>query len=371
MNMLKKSLLAAAIMAAGLQAANAGVTVSPMVGQYIVDDEMDVDNAIFGSLGLGYQFDGPIGVEFSYLGVHPEKDINGVELDIEQLRFDALYHFKRDEKVQPYILIGGGTMNYEDEGIETENTLVNIGGGIKANFAGGLGLRSEIRLINDSESELTNYSVGLGLIYEFGKKAMAPKQTVVEDNFPSDSDGDGVNDANDSCPGTPSGAAVDLNGCKMVMDADKDGIADALDQCPNTSAGAAVDINGCYIVITETKEVTMNIVFATNSSVVPSVSFAEIGEVADFMTQYPLTKVNIEGHTDDSGAAAYNQSLSQKRAEAVAQTLITRYGINPTRVSATGFGESQPMVDNSTAANRAKNRRVTAKVTADVETIKK
>ncbi|WP_080376624.1 OmpA family protein [Stenotrophomonas sp. Marseille-Q4652] len=92
---------------------------------------------------------------------------------------------------------------------------------------------------------------------------------------------------------------------------------------------------------------------------------------AQFMREYPLTKVVLEGHTDDRGSEAYNQQLSEKRAAAVAGVLVERFGIDRSRVSSVGYGESSPIVSNDTAENRARNRRVTAKVSANVETIKR
>lgn len=364
----KKALAAAALIAA-VPVANAGVTISPMVGQMLFDNSMDVDNELFGSIGLGYQFDGPLGLELSYLSTSPETDA-GSDLDITQLRLDALYHFNHTEAVTPYLLVGGGEQTYDFGSTDYASSILSLGGGLKAAISNGLSLRTEIRLINDMDMELTNYAVGLGLNYEFGKQSQTKKIEPVQ-TAPVDSDNDGVVDSSDQCPGTPAGTAVDVNGCEMVMDDDKDGVANAMDKCPDTSMGAAVDATGCYIVITEIKEVDLHVTFANNSMEVPTSSYDTIEEVADFMNTYPLTNVVIEGHTDDRGSAAYNQKLSQQRAEAVAKVLIDNFNVPATRVSAKGYGESSPLVDNSTAENRAKNRRVTAKVSASVETIKK
>ena len=365
-----KTAMATAFLMAGAAGANAGVTISPAVGQMLFDNEYELKNELFGSIALGYQFNGPLGFEIGYLSTSPSSSNGTSDLDITQTRFDLLYHFNAGENVQPYLLVGGGTQEYDSGSSKFDSSIADIGGGIKAVIKNGLSLRSEIRLINDMEMDLTNYAVGLGLNYEFGKtspaKVSAPKVVA-----PADSDGDGVIDANDLCPSTPMGATVDANGCVMVMDDDKDGVVNAKDECPNTSAGAAVDAKGCYIIITETKEVNLNVVFGNNSTELSEGSFDKIEEVANFMRTYPLTKVNIEGHTDDRGSDAYNQKLSQNRAEAVAKVLIDKYKVSATRVSAQGFGESKPIVDNSTAENRAKNRRVTATVSANVETIKK
>ncbi len=185
----------------------------------------------------------------------------------------------------------------------------------------------------------------------------------------ADADGDGVMDKDDQCPNTPKGADVDAKGCPL--DDDRDGVPNYLDQCPNTAAGAKVDDKGCYIVLKESKEVQLRVNFASNSAKVPATDYEVIKQVADFMKLYPLTSVVVEGHTDDRGSDAYNKSLSQRRANSVAAILSTEYGIDPSRISAVGYGEERPLVANDSRENMAKNRRVVAVVTATVETIAK
>ncbi|MFJ4134694.1 OmpA family protein, partial [Pseudomonas cyclaminis] len=86
----------------------------------------------------------------------------------------------------------------------------------------------------------------------------------------------------------------------------------------------------------------------------------------DFMAQYPATNVEVAGHTDSVGPDAYNQKLSQRRADAVKQVLV-KDGVAPSRVTAVGYGESRPVADNATEAGRAVNRRVEASVEAQAQ----
>ena len=369
---LKKAVLATlstGLLSLAAHTALAGVTLSPMVGQTLFDNDTNLENDQFLSLGLGYQFDSPWGVELTYFSANPDIEQSNGDLDYSHIRLDGLYHFMQDEPVQPYLAFGAGEQTYDVGTSDSKSTLVNVGAGLKALIKGGLSLRTDIRLLNDTDLELTSYAVGLGLNYEFGKQAAPTMPKATPAAAPVDSDGDGISDANDRCAGTPAGTAVDANGCAMSTDDDNDGIANSMDQCPGTKAGAKVDDKGCYIIITETKTVNLEVGFASNSAEVPSSAMGEIKEVADFLTQYPLTNVAIEGHTDDSGSAAYNKTLSQKRADAVAQVLITEFGVDSSRVSAMGYGEERPIVANDTALNRAKNRRVTATVSAKVESI--
>lgn len=360
----------AAVSAAALATAeqSSGFTIAPGFEYQMLDKDLPLDNPYLWSIGLGYKTNTAWGFELAYLAGSTERTTSSNDVDLETYRLDALYHFANTDGVQPYLLVGGGKQAFDYGNFDIENDMVNLGGGLKVAITDMLSFRSELRLTNDLERELTHYSVGLGLNFLLGG-ASAPAAPKVA--APADSDKDGVVDSQDRCPGTPMGTPVDANGCEMVMDADNDGVADAQDQCPGTSAGAKVDEKGCYIVITETREQQLRVNFENASFVVTQDSYSEIESVAQFMREYPLTKVVLEGHTDDRGSEAYNQQLSEKRAAAVAKVLVDRFGIDQSRVSSEGYGESQPLVSNDTAENRAKNRRVTAKVSANVEKIQR
>lgn len=359
-----------AIASAGIaqaQDTQSGVTASGMIGHYEFDNKLELDGSPFGSIALGYKFASPWALELAYLQTSTEFSNSDTDLDLEQLRLDLLYHFPRQGNAQPYLVAGAGNQTM-DTGEDFDNTSVNVGFGLNYFVTDGLSVRADMRLFNDVDYENTNYGLGLGLRYLFGNAQPASTPEVVK---PRDSDNDGVPDSTDLCPNTPPNTSVDETGCRIVLDEDGDGVPDTNDACPDTSAGAVVDAQGCYVVITETKEVTMRIEFGNNSAEIKSDSVGEVKEVADFMTQYPLTEVVVEGHTDDRGAESYNQQLSEKRAAAVARMLIQQFDIDESRVSSVGFGESRPLLDNSSEANRAANRRVTAKVSAKVKTIQK
>ena len=98
--------------------------------------------------------------------------------------------------------------------------------------------------------------------------------------------------------------------------------------------------------------------FDFDKSEVKAEYFDEIKEVTDFMAQYPDVIIELEGHTDSRGTEAYNLALSERRAAAVRQVMISRFGVVGSRISSKGFGESQPIASNDTDAGRADNRRV-------------
>jgi outer membrane protein OmpA-like peptidoglycan-associated protein len=109
--------------------------------------------------------------------------------------------------------------------------------------------------------------------------------------------------------------------------------------------------------------VLRNIFFDVNKYELKSESQIELDRLVDLLQQNPTVKIQIEGHTDNVGAPADNQKLSENRAKAVVNYLVTK-GIVPTRLSAKGYGETKPVADNKTDEGRAQNRRTEVKIVA-------
>lgn len=99
------------------------------------------------------------------------------------------------------------------------------------------------------------------------------------------------------------------------------------------------------------------VLFGTDKSDLSTKSKATIDDLASVLNKYPDTDLTIQGHTDSTGPDAYNQTLSEKRAQSVADYLKIQ-GVSVDRLTAVGYGESQPIADNSTADGRTENRRV-------------
>jgi outer membrane protein OmpA-like peptidoglycan-associated protein len=114
----------------------------------------------------------------------------------------------------------------------------------------------------------------------------------------------------------------------------------------------------------EAVRVELDVKFDFDKAQVKQESYGDIKALADFMKQYPQTSTVVEGHTDSVGSDAYNQGLSERRANAVREVLVNQYGVESGRVQAVGYGESRPVADNATADGRAINRRVEAEVEA-------
>ena len=102
--------------------------------------------------------------------------------------------------------------------------------------------------------------------------------------------------------------------------------------------------------------------FESNSDVLRPGAAGILAEVSGALEKNPTIKIEIGGHTDSDGAAEYNQGLSQRRASTIRDYLINA-GISGDRMTVRGYGESEPIADNSTAAGKAENRRVVLTIT--------
>ncbi len=198
-----------------------------------------------------------------------------------------------------------------------------------------------------------------------------------------DADGDGITDANDACPEVvglatlkgcpdadkdgvadkddkcPSVAGPKENAGCPLSDSDKDGVADKDDECPEV-AGLASN-KGCpevtAAVLESVKVEAKSIYFNSGKSTFRSEDVpVKIESISTLLKQYPTAKFSIEGHTDSDGSDAFNQKLSQERADVVKNALIER-GMKAENLNAVGYGESRPVAPNTTAAGKAKNRR--------------
>lgn len=147
----------------------------------------------------------------------------------------------------------------------------------------------------------------------------------------------------------------------VVADSDKDGVPDAADRCPASPAGSAVNAVGCPK--GEKVTIALRVEFDTSMSIVKPEYDDQLKKVSDFLKTYPDTKAEVEGHTDSLGSVESNKALSQRRAEAVRQALIDRFGADGSRLTAVGYGPDRPLTGNDTVAGRAQNRRVVASFT--------
>jgi len=406
------ALLTAAFIFLGAAAATAGndvgdIYITPSILYMDDDADRNVDDGITGGqLAIGYAWTRFLNIEgFVNLG-----QLDGVtDLDQYEIGANLLGVFNRDGLFSPYLLAGishtdtdeplGGSNNeaatslgagvmldlgntpatlraewrYRTElaGYEHEDQLATLG--IQFRLAGG-----EPRVVDtdgdgvpDEVDRCPGTPIGTP-VDRFGCELDSDNDGVVDsidecpDTTPGadvdargcerDSDGDGVADSRDQCPGTPAGAPVDEAGCEI--DSDADGVVDRLDECPNTASGVPVDVRGCEI----TDVIRLpGVNFETNSDRLRPGAEDVLDEAAETLKRNPQLEVEVAGHTDSQGAAAYNQGLSERRARTVMDYLVGR-GVDEDTLSFRGYGESRPIADNATAAGRAENRRVELRI---------
>ncbi|HPG05666.1 MAG TPA: thrombospondin type 3 repeat-containing protein [Saprospiraceae bacterium] len=168
-----------------------------------------------------------------------------------------------------------------------------------------------------------------------------------------DSDGDGIADAKDLCPDK---AGTAPTGCP---DSDGDGVDDSMDKCPD-QPGPATN-KGCPELKKEEKEylrVAMrDVKFQHNKATLLPESFRILDQIVGLMQQYPGYNLKIHGYTDNTGSLSINRILSERRAKACYDYIISK-GVISKRVSFQGFGPANPVADNNTQEGRALNRRV-------------
>ena len=334
------SALVATLISSGVLADNHKFEVQVGVGREFFEESRD--DATVGNLGFGYVLNKNWTLEAVASGFSTEESTTNVDIDGRQYRLDALYNIDTTSLWRPYVAFGVG-----DQSLKVKNspnnrdTLVNLGAGLKHSLGGNWEFRSDIRAFNSLDREYTDLAINAGISYLFGAEPVKAAPVVA--------------------------APVAVVAPKPEVDTDGDGVFDSKDQCPDTPKQYKVDAVGCPMELTETVAVKLAVKFDTAKSIVKDEYVDDIGNLAKFMNQYANTVVTVEGHTDSQGADAYNQKLSQQRAEAVKQVLITKFGVAADRITAKGLGEAQPVGDNNTAAGREENRRVVGAVSTDVK----
>lgn len=174
-----------------------------------------------------------------------------------------------------------------------------------------------------------------------------------------DSDGDGISDKDDKCPYVAGIASRE--GCP-VPDKDGDGFNDDEDRCPDVYSktnGGCPEIR--KEIITQVEKAAKAIFFETGKATIKKNSYKSLDAVVRILRSDPSLYADIEGHTDDVGDDASNMTLSQNRAQSVMDYMVSK-GIDSARFTAQGFGETQPVADNTSAAGRAQNRRTVIKL---------
>lgn len=146
-----------------------------------------------------------------------------------------------------------------------------------------------------------------------------------------------------------------------LADDDNDGVINARDKCPDTAPSSKIDNDGCSG-STELSDVfSINVLFANDSSEIPTVFVEQIQQMAEFLKKYPETSIELEGYASKVGREEYNLALSKMRSNRVRDLLI-ELGIDPSRVTSVGHGESVLVAEGDDEISHAQNRHVAARV---------
>lgn len=310
-------------------AAEAPITLNAGIGRWHFDEDRNFDDTNTPWVSMEYAFSDQWAAEIFYADDDSDYE-SGINADVTTWQLDMLYYggsyIGEAGRFRPYVAFGAGEIDIDAGSFDTVETTVNLGAGVRWMWTKRWGMRLEARMLRSLDEEQTDMLLTAGLNYYFGKVDAPAKVAVAA--APVDSDGDGVYD-------------------------------DA-DQCPNTPAGTRVDSVGCPIPVTRIESIRLMVEFPFDSSVVQEQYFSDVGELAAYLKRFEDLQVDIQGHTDSAGKATYNQKLSQRRAQAVVDLLVSEYGISRGRLEAVGHGESQPIASNDTEEGRKENRRVTA-----------
>ena len=375
MKLNKIALALFAITAAPL-AANSGVTISPLLLGYhysegASDEQAETmgagglykENGLYTGAALGVELtpSTQFQVEYGVSNTDAVNDAGTISLDAEQEMISGNFLIGTEEftgytdnAFKPYVLVGAGQSKIEVEDAAgnfvtgSKDTIGNLGVGAMYRINDALSLRGEARAIHNFDESWWEGMALAGLEVVLGGHlaptvAVPPMQEPLVDTAPVvvvesdlDSDGDGVPDSIDACPGTPMNVVVDERGCPVPVD------------------------------ITDELKMELRVFFDNDKSAIKNQYKPEIAKVAEKMREYPNSVASIEGHASKTGpSAAYNQRLSEARAVAVKSMLTNEFGIAPNRLSTVGYGYDRPIADNNTEEGRAMNRRVFAIITGD------
>jgi len=375
---MKKILASVLLLSSLVFASNYKYEITPTIGGVIPEGNLDLSNQLSYGLRFGINLDSVIDqIEFGFdRSDNVSYKNSNQNTDINRYFVNAIKYYPLQDKLSLYSLIGVGYESIKNEMFNNHDSgFFDYGLGLKYKITDNFSLRAEVRHAIKFDHGDNNLFYSIGFAIPFGKKAepMAkvepkpvPKPKPVPTPMPvvkkpapvpvvvlvGDDDKDGVNNNDDICPNTPAGAKVNAKGCEL--DSDHDGVVNSKDKCPNTPVGNVVNSEGCV------KVIHLHVRFDTNKADISQEYITQIKKVADFMKINLDYSVVLEGNTDSVGSEKYNMKLSLMRANAVADALES-LGVDPSKITAKGLGELNPIDSNKNKEGRAQNRRVDAK----------
>lgn len=324
--------------------------VSATVGTVNFDNNRDLEDDFMGGLGFGKFFTPNLSVDVDLYYTNPEQEGSDLLWSMYALGVTGRWHWGRETHPNwgPYFAFGGGAQKHEDEFSdplggrpfqeESTDLYLNLALGVQGDWD-RWGARAEIgpRLDFDDhrpsdDDFYTDIVASVSALYKIGA---VPAPAVIPE------------------PMAATTTCADL-------DDDGDGVNNCDDRCPNSTAGQAIGPDGCPVPLTIDLK---NVNFDFDKSTLRPDAVAILDEAIAILRQYPDLRVEVAGHTDSIGSDAYNQGLSERRAQAVYDYLMAN-GIDSGRlVGPVGYGESRPIAPNTNPdgsdnpEGRAQNRR--------------
>lgn len=297
-------------------------------------DWQNVEKGNGAGLNIGYYINKEWAIRAEFARQDLNRAVPGRDVEGNRAGIDVIYHI---DTLPMYVL--GGVKNFT-----TGRSASAANMGVGANFFAteNLAIFAEANRYQGISQSFSDAGIKVGLSYVFGSAQQAAP-TPAPQPEPA-----------------PAPAPV-------IGDADQDGVTDDKDQCANTPITDKVDTVGCSIFTETAVRIDLKAQFDNDSSVVKPEYHVDIEKLANFLKRFPNTDVEIAGHASNVGTPVYNMALSQRRADAVADVLVTQYGIDRSRVKATGYGVTKPRAAGNTAAAHAVNRRIEGHVTASVK----
>ena len=341
---MKKILLSSLIAANILFASDAAYEIKPMIGYVDTREHVNLENHKVFGVGVARNIDNKYKLELGLLqSGNVSYESSSEDTKITFISFNGIKDYKLSDELKVYGLAGLGYEHISNSQYNNESdTFFNYGVGAAYALGAALSLNLDVRheLKFDGDKNVI-YTLGISIPFgelnsKEGQIEEAPKTEVLTPTI---------------VPDQKVLAEV------VEKDTDNDGIIDSLDKCPTTQLNKIVDKDGCEVVT----PVDLGIVFALNSHKIESSDIVKFEKFAKYLKTIPDAKVLLEAHTDSIGDADYNLQLSNKRANS-AKKLLVSMGVDKTKITTVGYGETKPLVANDTAENQAKNRRVTAQI---------
>ena len=330
---------------------------TPQIGGISVDNDRPLEDKdwLYG-LAFGKHVNQGLSIELNVNGAQVGGGPGRGDESLYGTSLDFLGVMNRAGRFSPYVTVGLGVLSDErSPGRNATDVMAQAGLGAlmtaweSADGSSSFAFRPELKARWDdagAAGHLVDYIGTLGFQYSFGAARPTPVTLAPTPPPPPP--------APEPLPPPPPG------------DSDHDGVTDDIDKCPGTPAGVAVDSVGCPLKGSITLE---GVTFELNSARLTADSLTTLDTMATSLKKYPRLQIELQGHTDSSGTDAHNLTLSQQRAAAVRAHLVDS-GVSASQLVAKGYGESQPIDDNTTDAGRARNRRVVMLVVSNPGEVK-